>query len=140
MLSGQVLQGMALTYIPSSLTNGGCLQCNQLLNVSILSSPVIPSVAVFFVTGSQYNFAINFNFGVTGLFIFQFTVRISNSFSNYFTPADLQQVQIITINMGVLSSYQTVGGLSLVNTNKRPILGNPNATQAQTLQINAIPQ
>ncbi len=125
-LSGQVLQGMALTYLPSSLTNGGCLQCNQLLNVSILSSTVIPSVAVFFVTGSQYNFAINFNFGVTGLFIFQFTVRINNSFSSYFTPTDMQQVHIITINMGVLSSYETVRGLLLTTNNQRPgALGGP---------------
>ena len=80
----------------------------------MISSPVNPLITVIFATGSQYNFAINFNFGsATGLFIFQFAVRINSNYANFFTPKDLQQVQVITINMASTPFYNPIQGLQL---------------------------
>ncbi len=128
-LQGQVLQGMSLSYIPSNLTNGGCTQCSNLLRVSVLSSPIIPIVTVNYISSTQYKFVINFDFNrILGSFVFNFTVKLNPSFSSYFTQADMDQIEVVTIDMALLSQVDATDSLSIGNlqTNDLTVQSNSN--------------
>ncbi len=92
-LQGKVLQGMSMTYLPANLLANGCPQCNNILNVSVISTPIIPVVSVSYVQATQWKFLITFDFNnVLGTFVFNFTVRINSNLASFFTQADMDQV------------------------------------------------
>jgi hypothetical protein len=67
-----------MTYLPPSLTNNGCPQCDDIFNVSIISSPVIPSITVDYIQATQYRYVIRFNFqGSLANFAFSYSIRIN---------------------------------------------------------------
>jgi hypothetical protein len=84
---------MSLSYLPASLTANNCPQCNNILNVSVLSTPIIPIVSVLYVRITQFKFVITFDFGnILGAFVFNFTVRINPTFASSFTQTDMNQL------------------------------------------------
>lgn len=143
-LQGQVLQGISLSYIPANITAGGCPLCSSLLNVSVISSPLIPITTVTFIPTTQYKFVAKFDFsGVIGTFVFNFTIRINPSFSSYFTQQDMQQVIVVTVDMAVLSRIDSTdtlvtGNLQVNDSTSRPTVGNTN--QTKTPSVDGIPQ
>jgi hypothetical protein len=105
-LDTEVLQGIAMTYLPQNLTNNNCPSCNNILSISIISASSVPRVSISYITATQYKFLVRFNFGVlaTNQFL-TFSVRINPSFSNYFSITDMQQVKIVTIDLAKLAKY-----------------------------------
>lgn len=95
-LQGEVLQGLSMTSLPFNLSSNGCPNCDDILSVNILSSPIIPNITVDYILTTQYKFIARFNFrGLLGSFVFNFTVRINPAYSSYFTAADMQQVLVV---------------------------------------------
>ena len=93
-----------MTYLPPALTVNSCAQCGRLLNVSVTSSQIIPVVTVDYISPTQYKFVVHFNFSsLLGLFAFNFTVRINNSYSALFTAADMSQIKVVRIDTALLA-------------------------------------
>ena len=144
-LQGQVLQGISLSYLPANLTAGGCPLCSSLINVSVISSPLIPITTVTFIPTTQYKFVAKFDFsGVPGTFVFNFTIRLNPAFSSDFTQQDMQQVIVLTIDMAVLSRVDSTDTLVTGNlqSNNYPLSssGINVVNQIKTPTIDGIPQ
>ena len=104
-----------MTYLPFNLTNNACQNCDDILSIGLISSPIIPDITVDFIATSQYRFIAKFDFrGLLGQFVFNFTVRINPSYSSYFTVADMQQVLVVEIDMALLATFEPVSTLDLV--------------------------
>jgi len=122
-MQGQVLQGMSMSYIPANLTSNGCPQCDNILKVSVISTPIIPVVTVNYIAATQYKFVIKFDFkSIIGTFVFKFTVKINPTFSSYFTQADMDQIQVVTIDMALLSAVDSTDSLSIGNLQTNDLL------------------
>lgn len=93
-MQGEIVQGFGLSYIPQSLSANGCINCKDLLNVTFVSGPMIPSISVEYVKASQYKFVIRFKWSTTNLasMVFNFTVRLSTQYTPYFSVEDMNQV------------------------------------------------
>ena len=103
-----------MTYIPPSLTSNGCPQCDDIFNVSIISSPVIPSITVDYIQATQYRYVIRFNFqGSLANFAFNYSIRINERFRQFFTTQDMEQIKTVKIDMALLAKVEKVETLSL---------------------------
>jgi hypothetical protein len=103
-----------MTYLPPSLTSNGCPQCDDIFNVSIISSPVIPSITVNYIQATQYRYAIRFNFqGSLANFAFSFSIRINERFRQFFTTQDMEQIQTVRIDMALLAKVEKIETLTL---------------------------
>jgi hypothetical protein len=113
-LQGEIVQGFGLSYIPQNLSANGCINCKDLLNVTFVSGPMIPSVSVEYVKASQYKFVIRFKWSTTNLanMVFNFTVRLNPQYAPYFSVEDMNQVQFITIDSALLSRFDKVDTLT----------------------------
>lgn len=141
-LQGKVLQGMSMTYLPANLLANGCPQCNNILNVSVISTPIIPIVSVSYIQATQFKFVITFDFNnILGIFVFNFTVRINSNLASFFTQADMDQVQVVRIDMALLSAVDTAITLSLSNLQTNdPIVQTTSKKNTTSIVIPGVPQ
>ena len=88
--NGVVYQGVSLNFIPSGILISNCAICDDLLLVEIVSSVTNIQSKIEYVKNSQYNFIISFNLGAVAFIPgFQFRIRIKNTYTGYFTTADM---------------------------------------------------
>ncbi len=131
-----------MTYLPASLLANNCAQCNSILNVSVISTPIIPVVSVSYVQATQYKFVITFDFNnVLGTFVFNFTVRINSNLASFFTQADMDQVEVVRIDMALLSAVNSVPTLSLANLKTNdPMIATTVKKNTTSIVIPGVPQ
>lgn len=141
-LQGQVLQGMSMTYLPAGLLANSCSQCDSILNVSVISTPIIPIVTVSYVKATQYKFLIKFDFNnVLGSFVFNFTVRINSNYASFFTQADMNLVEVVKIDMALLSAVDSSSTLSLSNLQINDVIVQSTSNKKKTsIVIPGVPQ
>jgi cysteine-rich repeat protein len=140
-LQGQVLQGMSMSYLPANLTANGCARCNSILNVSVISTPVIPIVTVNYITATQFKFVIKFDFNnIVGSFVFNFTVRINSAFASFFTQADMDQVQVVKIDMALLSAVDARDSLTFNNLQTNDVAVQSANNNKTSIVIPGVPQ
>lgn len=103
-LSGKVMQGITLSYLPDGLTAGGCSKCSEVLMVSIIQAQVIPSFRVNFLPTTQFKYLIEFDFqGIFGIPPFTFTLRINPDYARFFSVDDMAQLLTIRVDPAVLA-------------------------------------
>lgn len=103
-LSGKVMQGVTLSYLPDGLTAAGCPQCSEVLMVSIIQAQVIPSFRVNFLPTTQYKYLIEFDFqGIFGIPPFTFTLRINPDYARFFSTEDMAQLITLRVDPAVLA-------------------------------------
>ena len=113
-LFGRVVQGVRLSYIPKSLTDNECAQCNKLLWVKVIKSDIIPGVRVSYLPKSTYQFFIEFEFhGTFSIPVFTFSIQINPDYKQYFSTEDLAQIKVLTVDPAVLKKAERVTQLSL---------------------------
>lgn len=104
LLLGKVVQGVKISYLPGTLTVNDCPLCYQLLWVRVIKSDIVPVVSVQYLPKSQYQFLIQFDFhGTFSIPLFMVSVQINPQFARYFSPNDLSQIQICTIDPSLLA-------------------------------------
>ena len=131
-----------MTYLPANLLANGCPQCNNILNVSVISTPIIPIVSVSFINATQYKFVITFDFNnVLGSFVFNFTVKINSNLASFFTQADMEQVQVVRIDMALLSAVDATSSLTISNLQTNdPIVQSSTNKNKTSIVIPGVPQ
>lgn len=113
-LFGRVVQGVRLSYIPPALTANDCAQCSKLLWVRVISSSVIPGVRVNYLPKSKYQFLTEFDFnGLFSIPVFTISIQINPDFAEYFTQADLAQIEVKTIDPSVLKKVEPSANAAL---------------------------
>ena len=110
---GKIVQGVRLSYIPPALTANDCMNCHKLLWVRVISSSVVPGVRVNYLPKSQYQFLTEFDFnGLFAIPVFTISIQINPDFAQYFSEADLAQIEVKAIDPAVLAKHDNEETLS----------------------------
>lgn len=90
--NGVVLQGVALSLMPTAIVANGCDICSSLLTVQPSSSFATITATTEFVANSQYWFVIKFSLpAVPFVPSFKFTIQINTQYARYFSAEDMAQ-------------------------------------------------
>ena len=101
---GKVMQGVRVTNIPAILAEKNCAECSKLLKPRIITASVIPKIEVIYVPNSKYQYILGFDFGgMYSIPVFTVSIQINPDYAEYFSNADLAQIQLKTIDPAVLS-------------------------------------
>ena len=95
-----------------------------------------------YIQATQFKFVITFDFNnILGIFVFNFTVRINSNLASFFTQADMDQVQVVRIDMALLSAVDTAITLSLSNLQTNdPIVQTTSKKNTTSIVIPGVPQ
>ena len=123
LLFGRVVQGVRLTYVPPSLTDLDCKQCDDLLWIKVIKSDIVPGVSVEYIPNSKYQFLVEFNFFSTSAIpVFTFTIQLNPKFRSFFSQQDMDQVEIVNIDPAILALFDEPDiltfGETQINENK----------------------
>jgi hypothetical protein len=108
-----------MSLMPTAILAGGCVICDSLLLVNMVSTFTAATSSVQYVANSQYWFLVTFDFtGASFIPTFQFTVQINPIYASYFTSADMAQKLVSAlspqttykgINPSFRSNFQAAG-------------------------------
>lgn len=83
------------------------MNCHKLLWVRVISSSVVPGVRVNYLPKSQYQFLTEFDFnGLFAIPVFTISIQINPDFAQYFSEADLAQIEVKAIDPAVLAKHE----------------------------------
>ena len=97
-LFGEIAQGFTLSYIPDQLSENGCINCNDILLVKLISYAVLPSIEIVYLPTTRFKFSVKFSFnGIFAIPDFIYSVQINPKYSKYFSVEDMAQKIVIPV-------------------------------------------